>query len=126
VDFRPFHPARSKTDGCVYAKVRKQYTRTKPIKTGFFKIKSLPREKCAIVKLTNLGYSINQLSAVFGRSTSYIHKCTRAVSNFSSFVDKRKLPSSIRLLTSSSRRRNLAKWFSLWEAFIFGEVDKPP
>ena len=128
MDFRPFHPTRSKTDGCVYAKVRKQYTRNHPYPTNTMHIKSLPREKCAIVKLTNLGYSINQLSNVFGRSTSFIHRCiqTSIIRGISHFVNKRKLPSQTRLACSASRRRMLIKYMVLWEAFIFGEVDKPP
>lgn len=128
VDFRPFHPGRSKTDGCVYAKVRKQYTRTKPIKTGFYKIKTLPREKSAIIKLTKLGYSINQLSESLGRSRSYIHKCVRTaiLRGLTHFLDKRKLPSATRLMTSSIRRKNLKKYLPGWESFILGEVDEPP
>jgi hypothetical protein len=128
VDFRPFHPARSKVDGCVYATVRKQYTRTKPIKSGFFKIKTLPREKAAIIKLTNKGYSINQLSEVLGRSSSYIHKVIRTsiTRGISHFIDKRKLPSTTRLMTSSIRRKMLRKYLPGWLAFILGEVDEPP
>jgi transposase len=91
-------------------------------------IKPLPREKCAIIKLTNLGYSINQLSDAFGRSTSFVHKCVRNSINvgIAHFVSKRKMPSQIRLACAANRRRMLQKWISLWEAFILGEVDKPP
>jgi len=137
VDFTPFHAARAK-DGCVYNKPRKAYTRTKPIKNGFLKIKTLPREKATIIKLTNFGYSINLLSEVFGRSRSYIHKCVRIAitRGLAHFIDKRKLPSSTRLRCSSIRRKNLTKYLPLWEDFIFGytindkgekiPVDEPP
>ena len=115
-------------DGLTYGKPRKQYTRTKPIPKGFFKIKNNPRENVAIIKLRRLGYSINQLANITGRSTSYIHKrIHRAIDlKIIHMVQMRKLPSQIRLACSASRRRMLQKWFSLWEAFILGEVDKPP
>jgi hypothetical protein len=119
---------RSKQDGCPYAKLRKKYTRTHPAKTGFLKIKNNPRENVAIIKLRRLGYSINQLADAFGRSTSFIHKRLRtAISRgIIHMVQMRKLPSSIRLLTSSRRRRMLQTYLPLWEAFILGEGDKPP
>jgi AraC-like DNA-binding protein len=120
---------RSKQDGCAYAKPRKQYTRTKPIKTGFLKINPLPREKAAIIKLTaKFGYSINQLAQAFGRSTSYIQKIVRNEINlgFTSFLDKRKLPNTTRLRCSAIRKMMLQKYLPVWMAFILGEEDKPP
>jgi AraC-like DNA-binding protein len=111
MDFTPFHKLPSRSS-----------------KKGILKIKPLPREKAAIIKLTNLGYSINQLSAVFGRSTSYVHRIVRNAIKYriSRFVDKRKLVSAIRLSCAVKRRKSLDRWLNLWMPFIFGEVDKPP
>jgi hypothetical protein len=115
-------------DGCVYGKTRKAYTRTKPIKSGWLKINPLPREKCAIIKLSKYGYSINQLSDAFGRSTSYIHKALRTAitRGVTHFLDKRKLPAQTRLRCSLIRQKMLTKYLPQWMAFIFGEEDKPP
>jgi hypothetical protein len=128
VDFLPRHASRNRKDGCTYNLPRKQYTRTKPYPTGTMHIKPLQREKCAIIKLTKLGYSINQLSQALGRSTSYIQRVvkTAITRGLTHFLDKRKMVSTIRLATSSRRRAMLQKYLSLWEAFILGEGDKPP
>lgn len=128
VDFRPFHVARSKKDNCVYAQARKQYTRTKPIKTGFHQEKHQPRIKATLIKLSNLGYSINQLAKAFNRSTSFVHKCVRTsiIRGLAHFIDKRKLPAATRLRTSSLRRKMLSKFIIGWLQFAKGEVDKPP
>ena len=119
---------RNNKDGLLYAIPRKQYTRThKPVKG--FKIRDvLRREKCTIIKLTNFGYSINQLAAAFTRSSSFIHKTVRTAiqRRIARFVDKRKLPSQARLRLSSLRRSNLTKWLKLWMPFVKGEVEKPP
>jgi len=127
MDFKPIFPKR-KMDGCVYASVRKKYMRTKPVKSGWFKIKNNPRENVAIIKLSRLGYTINQISIVLGRSFSYIHKRVRTAINrgLLHFIDKRKLPSQIRLATSTKRMINLQKWITLWTPFILGEVDRFP
>lgn len=127
MDFKPVHSKR-KMDGCVYAVARKQYTRTKPIKSGWNRFKNNPRENTAIIKLTRLGYTINQISTVLGRSYSYIHKRVRTAitRGILYFIDKRKLASSTRLATSARRMANLERWIQLWTPFILGEVDRPP
>ncbi len=127
MDFKPRFSKR-KMDGCVYASIRKKYTRTKPTKTGWLKIKNNPRENVAIIKLSRLGYTINQISMVLGRSFSFIHKRVRTAitRGLLTFIDKRKLPNQIRLRTSAARMRNLVKWMRSWERFILGEVDEPP
>ena len=119
---------RSKEDECVYGFTRKQYTRTHAYPKGTVHVKPLTREKCAIVKLCKFGYSINQLSNALGRSTSYIARVIRTAitRGITHYLDKRKLPSQIRLATSSRRRKMLERYLPLWEAFMLGETDKPP
>jgi hypothetical protein len=128
VDFRVRHLARSRKDNCLYAQARKAYTRTKPIKSGYHQEKQQPRIKATIIKLSCLGYSINQLARAFGRSTSFVHKCVRTsiIRGLAHFIDKRKLPATTRLRTSSLRRKMLSKFIIGWLQFARGEVDKPP
>ena len=128
MDFRPRYISRDKKDHCPYSLPRKQYTRTHKPKSGWLKIPTLTRERAAIIKLTNKGYSINQLSEVFGRSTSFIHKVVRTsiTRKIAHFIDKRKLPASTRLRCSSIRRKMLQRWITLWMPFILGETDRPP
>lgn len=129
MDFKiPASRLHRKTDGCIYGKPRKQYTRTKPITSGWRKQKNNPRENVAIIKLTRLGYTINQISQVLGRSSSYIHNRVRTAitRGILHFIDKRKLASQTRLRTSSIRMKNLWRWIKAWEAFILGETDEPP
>ena len=119
---------RSQKDGCVYGFTRKKYIRTKPYPKHTLHIKPLTREKCTIIKLTQHGYSINQLSQTLGRSCSFIHRIIRTaiLRGITHFIDKRKLPSKTRLLTSSRRIKMLQKYMPLWEVFLLGEVDEPP
>jgi len=130
VDFiiRPSRLTRNKKDGCVYGLPRKQYTRTHPYPQGTIHVKPLPREKCAIIKLSKFGYSINQLSQALGRSTSYIHRIvkTAITRGLIRFIDKRKLVSQTRLATSARRRVMLQRYLPAWEMFMLGETDKPP
>jgi hypothetical protein len=128
MDFRPIHANRNKQYGCVYNKPRKKYIRKNPYPTQTMHIKPLLREKCAIVKLSNFGYTINQIATVLARSTSFVHRVVRKNITLGSirFIDKRKLPSQIRLATSARRMTKLQNMISGWMAFILGEVDRPP
>lgn len=119
---------RSKEDECVYGFTRKQYTRTHPAPKYGFKIKNNPRENVAIIKLRKLGYSINQIADVTGRSRSYIHKRLRTAIARGNLhmVQMRKLPSAIRLRCSSIRRKTLERYLPQWAAYIMGEGAKPP
>ena len=133
MDFKPRHSWRNPQDGCPYNKARKQYTRTKPPTSGWTKYKNNPHENIAIIKLTRLGYTINQIQTALAsilpqRSTSYIHKTIRTAitRGILHFIDKRKLPNSIRLRTSSIRMKNLWKWITAWESFFLGTSEKPP
>lgn len=128
VDFLPCHASRNHKDGCIYNLPRKQYTRTHPAPKYGFKIKNNPRENVAIIKLRKLGYSINQIADVTGRSRSYIHKRLRTAIARGNIhmVQMRKLPNAIRLRCSSIRRKTLERFLPQWEAYILGEGDKPP
>lgn len=102
------------------------------------RIKFQKNEKAAILKLRQHNYSINQLQEFFGRSTSLISNIIKTNSFYRldhRFTedsrglrgkDLRKLPSHIRQLASSRKARFMANWIKCWEAFILGEVDRPP
>jgi hypothetical protein len=117
-------PYGSWLEGCP----RKTYTRTHKPKSGFNKIPIMKRENAAIIKLTRLGYSINQLNTVLGRSTSYIHKVIKNAISFGilTFLDKRKSTGPDRALKSKIRANQLEKLISAWMPFILGESDRPP
>jgi len=114
--------------GLLYGKARKQYTRTASPASGFKMRSPLKRENTAIIMLTKKGYSINQLSKAFTRSTSYIYKVVRnAITRGTThFLDKRKLPSTVRLRCSSIRRKTLDRYITGWILFAQGIGDKPP
>lgn len=117
-------PYGSWLEGCP----RKTYTRSKPPKKGFNKIPIAKRENAAIIKLTRLGYSINQLNTVLGRSTSYIHKVIKNAIAFGTltFLDKRKSTGTDRALNSKIRANQLERLIASWMPFILGETDRPP
>ena len=127
VDFYPLHAYRS-TDGCVYHKPRKKYTRKKPCAHGWLKIKTHPHENAAIVMIRRLGYSQNLISEFFGRSLSYINRIVKIAEmrGVIPYFSKRKLPSQVRLLSAPARRKKLTRFWAAWISFIFGEADKPP
>jgi hypothetical protein len=114
-------------DGLLIGKPR-SYTRYGNVATGYKKRKSGPREKVAIIKLRRLGYSINQLSKAFSRSTSFIHKAIRTgiTRGIIHMVQMRKLPSAARLRCSSIRRKTLDSYIQGWLMFAAGIGDKPP
>jgi hypothetical protein len=115
-------------DGCLYGHMRKKYTRNHPYPENTMRVKLLRREKATSIKLRQLGYPINMIARFTGRSTSAIHRWLRAalMRNSISNIDMRKLPSSVRMRCSSIRWRTLQKYWAAWEAFLLGEVDKPP
>ena len=88
----------------------------------------MKREKAAVIKLRNLGYSINQLKTFFGRSTSIIHKIINGTVWYSDCPPKdlRNLPNQVRLKSAQKHRLTIKNFMQLWEAFILGETDKPP
>jgi hypothetical protein len=117
------------SDGCVYGKTRKTYVRNHPYPATTIHVKSLPREKTAIIKMRRLGhYSINQLSEVFGRSRSFIHKTLRHAEQLKIIPKiKRNMVSDCqRKYNLKTMLKKLQNWYQMWEAFILGETDKPP
>lgn len=123
----------------LYARTRKQYTRTHSYPTirisesgniePIRHFKSLPREKTAIIKLRKLGaYSINQLSKASGRSTSWIAKVLNDARRLGSLVfrDNRKLPRKALLWNCRKSLKTCFDAFQLWQPFILGEEEEPP
>lgn len=107
---------------------KSHYNRRHPYPKNTMRIKVLPREKAAIVALRyNCGYPINMIAAQLGRSASFVHRCTEANKWFNHHkIDMRKLPDKVRKRCSAVRWKKLQDLWAGWEAFIFGEVDKPP
>lgn len=123
-----FGNVRLRSDGCLYGVPRKSYTRKTPYPQHTIRVKVLPREKASIIMLRRHGYPINMISKFLGRSTSFIHRTLRtAILRFTLHnVDMRKLPTKIRLSTSTKRWINFKKYWRRWESFIFGESEEPP
>ena len=118
-----------KTDGCVYGKSRKRYVRNHPYPATTIHIKTLPREKTAIIKMRRLGhYSINMLATVFSRSRSYIHKILSNAEKYKVIpkIKRNMVSDTIRKYNSRRMINRLFAWYRAWEAFILGEVDRPP
>jgi hypothetical protein len=92
------------------------------------RIKWQPREKTAILKLRKLGYSVNQLSTFFGRSVSLIHRIVKfnEIIGAIPHLNLRTMPNRVRLLGAQNHRFTMERYIQLWEAFILGEVDRPP
>ena len=95
----------------------------------------MKREKAAIIKLRQFGWSINSLSKFTGRSFSVIHKILKIAgytpgvfynSNWHQDRDLRKLPNQLRLKAAQKHRLSMHRFMELWEGFILGTEDKPP
>lgn len=111
--------------------IRKQYTRTHPYPSHITRIRPLPREKAAIKILNRKGYRTQEIAKFLGRSTSFVFRALRqGPENFNRFThhfdDKRKMPHRTRLFGKGPRWNTLMKYWSLWEAWILGEGEKPP
>jgi hypothetical protein len=87
------------------------------------------RERTAIIMLRRKGYTYNQLSVAFQRSTSYIYMaCRNAISRGTLVYRNFKVgtPFKTKMFCCGSRLRTLLRRFSMWQAFISGATDKPP
>lgn len=91
-------------------------------------IKALPREKSAVVKYRELGYSINHISKAFGRSTSWIHKVLKRAESLGILrhTSNRKQPRLCLLRTCRKRLFLALSYMKLWEGWILGEEGEPP
>lgn len=116
------------SNGLLYARARKPYTRKHPYPQNTYHFKALPNEKPAIIKLRRLGYSINHLSMALGRSLSFIHRVLKNARQYFPELrfDKRKLPRRVKLLGSRKGLKMAYYWLSRWEAFILGVEGEPP
>ena len=88
------------------------------------RIKRQKREACAFIMLRRKGISINQISLSFGRSTSFVFRILKNA--HLRFMDLRKLPTYVKQLGSQRNKKLMDKLLRGWEAFILGEVEKPP
>jgi len=121
------HVTRSK-DGYLIGKPRKnsenryeRYTLTNR--------KAGKHERTSIIMLRRLGYTYNQLSSTFERSTSYIYRVCRKAMNLGTiaYADYREGISHQNKLRDSTRRMGIILcFFSQWTNFIDGVEDKPP
>ena len=90
---------------------------------------TLAREKASMIILRRkFNYSINELSAFFGRSRSLIHRTLKLNCKLSveALKNLRKLPNQTRLKSALAHRVSMGYWVSLWEGFILGTEGKPP
>jgi len=92
------------------------------------RIQLLRREAPAMIKLRRLGYSISVIARALGRSTSLVHDRIRKAIELGVIrpVDLRKIPNQTRRISRSLQWTRLMKWMPLWEAWILGEVERPP
>jgi len=92
------------------------------------RIPFMKREKAAIIKLRNLGYSITTLQTFTGRSRSVIHKIINGCIWIKTcpHQDLRNIPNATRKTAAQNHRLTIHRYMQLWEAFILGETDKPP
>jgi len=86
------------------------------------RIRFFRREKAAYIKLRRLGYAINALAKMFGRSTSVIHRLLKVAH----YLDLRKLPARVRLFAAKRQRLGMIKYLKFWENFAFGIGERPP
>jgi hypothetical protein len=91
--------------------------------------KSAPRERTAIIMLRRKGYTYNQLSTAFERSTSYIYKTCRAAITRGTLPYRNfkvGVPFKTKLYCCGKRLGTLLFHFRSWLLFIEGTTDKPP
>lgn len=90
--------------------------------------KALPREKAAYAKMRNVGLRIQEIAIVFGRSTSYVHKALKRLSNYGAvrYDDKRKMPDRARRFGRGFRWAKLIRLWDQWILWALGEGEKPP
>lgn len=119
-----------KTSGDVYVRgtVRKKPERKTPYPKHTTRVPILKRERATCIAQRKAGLPINMISKFLGRSTSWVHYTlrTQILNGFLRVMDMRKLPGNTRISTSGQRWRKLLKLWSQWEAFLYGEEDKPP
>jgi len=90
------------------------------------RVKFCRNEKRAYIYLRRKGYSINQLSQYFGRSTSVIYRTLKKANHVLRLVDLRKLPNSARHHFVGCQHKIMNKLLPKWEDFILGEETEPP
>jgi predicted transcriptional regulator len=108
-----------------YCASSKDYTKNPRVTASKIRVPFMKREKASIIYLREkLNYSINELQTFTGRSTSVIHHILSKT--FNPKLNLRKLPTALKLQSAQNHRLTMENFMQLWEAFILGEVDKPP
>lgn len=92
------------------------------------RIRALPREKAAVIKLRRLGYSFSQIAGFLGRSTSFVNRAIQSAYRLRSLsrYDLRKLQADLRKRSARIRLFSIEKYRHAWESWIIGEGEKPP
>jgi hypothetical protein len=98
-----------------------------PLSTGN-RFRLAPREAAAYVILRRQGISVNQIAKAFGRSRSVVHRILKRNVGYGVLRqnDLRKLPSYVRKLSAIRTWNMMLRLLGRWEAWIFGEGEKPP
>lgn len=114
--------------GELYGIPRKKYARTHEYPKHAMHFSSLPREKTAIIKLRNFGYSINHLHEALGRSNSFIHAVLKQGRNLGLVHVNDNRKRSRKSALYNARRKLVSCLFHVrqWTAFICGEDSDPP
>ena len=115
--------------GEIYGAPRKKYTRNYSYPEHVIRFSALPREKSAIRKLRNFGYSINHIAQGLGRSTSFIHKAISGNAKLLGLVrvfDNREINRNAKLLNARRKLNSCLFHIQQWTAFICGEDSDPP
>jgi hypothetical protein len=111
-----------------------------PHKSFSVRIPRLKREAAAYIILRRKGYTINKLSEIFGRSTSFIHRILKAVGlagSVETWIGSGYCLAKTKVLNKLDQRKCLRakKYFwgkkyialvNAWLDFMDGEGERPP
>jgi hypothetical protein len=93
------------------------------------RIKRLPREAAAIIKLRrDYAYSKSVLAKALGRSTSFIQNIISKAEKLDTlrYRDFRKMPNQTRRISRAMQWTRIMQLLPKWETWILGEGEKPP
>ena len=92
------------------------------------RVKRLKNESHVIIKLRKQKQSFDEIAGFLGRSKSFIAKTLKFNHELGTltFFDLRTLPTRIKKLSKIRQHFTMLKLWKGWEAYLLGEVDKPP